>query len=291
MSEQLGKKPGKRKSPSFIYAIISISLVLFLSGILSFLVVYAHEIGNYLRENIEVSVVLKQSVRDAEAIQLEKRIQAKPYAVSAAYVSPEAAAKEMQEQLGEDFLDLLGYNPLFGSINFNLTSAYSHPDSLAFVKEDLVRYREVSEVMIQEDLVYLMHENIRNVSFILAGIAFLLVIIAITLIDNTLRLSMFSSRFLIRSMQLVGATRWFIIKPFLAKALLNGIISSLLALLLIIGLIFYVYNQVPELSLVHNWLLSGLIFLLIFLLGVSISVISTFGAVMKYLRMRLDDLY
>ncbi|TVR80988.1 MAG: FtsX-like permease family protein [Chitinophagaceae bacterium] len=291
MAYQFGKKPGKRKSPTYIYSIVSISFVLFLLGSLGYLLFYANELGRYFKENVEVTVVLKQNISESDGLQLEKRLQAEDFVRIASYISPEKAAERLNEQLGEDFLDLLGYNPIFSSVEFYLTAEYANPDSIQMINEKLMLYREVSDVLVQQDLIVQVNENIRKIGIGLGIISVLLLIIALALIDNTLRLSMYSNRFIIKSMQLVGATKWFILKPFISRAILNGLLSIIITLIMLAALLYFVYIRVPELADLHNWTISALIFAVIFILGLFISVISTLGAVLKYLKMRLDDLY
>ncbi|HXH19296.1 MAG TPA: permease-like cell division protein FtsX, partial [Chitinophagales bacterium] len=246
MQEQVGKAPRKRSKPSYIYSIISITLVLFMLGILGHVLLFSQKLSEYFRESIEISIILKDGLSEADIFQFQKKLEKKPYIKSTKYISKEDAAKILAEDFGED-LSILGYNPLYASINFHLRSEYANSDSLAAIEAELKELPQVSEIYYFKAIVDLINQNIRKVTLILAGISAMLILIAITLIDNTIRLAMYSNRFLIKSMQLVGATRWFIIKPFMGRSLLNGFISGVLAVTMLIGLLYYAQLQLPTL--------------------------------------------
>ncbi|PSR03581.1 MAG: cell division protein FtsX [Bacteroidetes bacterium SW_11_45_7] len=291
MARQAGKSQKGKLRPLHIYTIISIALVLFMLGILGTILLYAQELSRYFRENIEVSVIMKDDVNQTEAMQFEKRIASKEFVKATEYVSKEDAAEKLKEQLGEDFLDLLEYNPLYASINLNLHAPYAHADSIASIKKELRSFNQVQDVNYQAGLVQSINKNLRNISIVIGAISILLFFIVITLIDNTLRLSMYSNRFLIKSMQLVGATRWFIIKPFLGRGVLNGFISGIIANIGLAGLLYYAQRKLPELMILHELVTFAALFGAIILVGVLLTWLSSYFAVRKYLRMKLDDLY
>lgn len=290
MSQQVGKAT-KRSKPSYLYAIISVTMVLFMMGILGVLLVYSQNISNYFRENIEVSIILKDNVNEVDVLQFQKKLELEPYIKSSTYISKDEAARIMQEDLGED-LDLLDYNPLYASVNMYLKADYANKDSLAAIEEELLLNPIVEEVYYFRAIVDLVNRNVRVASIVLGVIAGLLFLIALTLIDNTIKLLMYSNRFIIRSMQLVGATRWFIIKPFLMRGVFNGLVSGLVAVIALVGLMYYAQIKLPALKVVSDNLIGfSIIFAGVIVTGILISWLSTWRAVAKYLSMKLDDLY
>lgn len=290
MSQQVGKAT-KRSKPSYLYAIISVTMVLFMMGILGVLLVYSQNISNYFRENIEVSIILKDNVNEVDVLQFQKKLELEPYIKSSTYISKDEAARIMQEDLGED-LDLLDYNPLYASVNMYLKADYANKDSLAAIEEGLLLNPIVEEVYYFRAIVDLVNRNVRVASIVLGVIAGLLFLIALTLIDNTIKLLMYSNRFIIRSMQLVGATRWFIIKPFLMRGVFNGLVSGLVAVIALVGLMYYAQVKLPALKVVSDNLIGfSIIFAGVIVTGILISWLSTWRAVAKYLSMKLDDLY
>lgn len=291
MSYQVGKVSAKRTKPSYAYAVVSVTLVLFMLGILGVLLVYSQNISNYFRENIEVSIILKDSANEVDVLQFQKKLEMEPYVKNARFISKDEAARIMTEDFGED-LDLLDYNPLYASVNIFLKADYANEDSLATIEENLLANPMVDEVYYFRAIVGLVNKNVRVVSIVLGVVAILLFVIALTLIDNTIKLLMYSNRFLVRSMQLVGATRWFIIKPFVMRGIFNGLVSGLVAVIGLVGLMYYAQLKLPALKVVSDNMLGfSLIFAGIIVTGVLISWLSTYRAVSKYLRMKLDDLY
>lgn len=290
MSQQVGKAT-KRSKPSYLYAIVSVTMVLFMLGILGVLLIYSQNISNYFRENIEVSIILKDNVNEVDVLQFQKKLELEPYIKSSTFISKDEAARIMQEDLGED-LDLLDYNPLYASVNIYLKADYANKDSLANIEEELLQNPIVEEVYYFRAIVDLVNRNVKVVSMVLGVIAALLFIIALTLIDNTIKLLMYSNRFIIRSMQLVGATRWFIIKPFLMRGVFNGLVSGLVAVIALVGLMYYAQIKLPALQVVSDNLIGfSIIFAGVIVTGILISWLSTWRAVAKYLNMKLDDLY
>jgi cell division transport system permease protein len=291
MSLQAGTSGYRKKSaPSFFYSIISITLVLFLLGILGTILLFSHKISKYFRENIEITIILKDGVNQPDVFAFQKNLDRKPYVKSTRYISKEEAAAIMKKQFGED-LNVLGYNPLYASINMYLKAEYANEDSLKKIEAELLEKKIVQEIYYMRALISLVNKNIRKVSFILGGLAIMIFMISLTLIDSTIKLTMYSQRFLIRSMQLVGATRWFIIKPYLLQGISNGATSGLVALLALIGLLYYIQYKANNLILKEDLPYFIVIFVSVLLIGILISLISTYFAVNKYLRMKLDDLY
>ena len=292
MAEQVGKAPRKRSTPSYIYSIISITLVLFMLGILGHVVLFSQKVSEYFRESIEISIILKDGLSDADIFQFQKKLEKRPYIKTTEYISKEKAAQILHDDFGEDLEVLGGSNPLYASINFHMKSGYANSDSLAAIEVELEELPQVQEIYYFKAIVDLINQNIRKVTIVLIAISVMLVLIAITLIDNTIRLAMYSNRFLIKSMQLVGATRWFIIKPFMGRSLLNGFISGVLAVTLLVASLYYAQMQIPTLIVSTDDLFNfALVFVSIILAGIFIAWFSTYRSVSKYLGLKLDDLY
>src|SRR6056297_1571436 len=220
----------KRRLRSSYLTSISITLVLFMLGVLGLLILNAQRLSEYVKENIGFSIILKENVKEVDVILLQKTLDAAEYVKSTKYITKEQAAKELQEELGENFIDFLGYNPLLASIEVHLYADYANPDSIKIIEQDFQQYELIKEVFYQKSLVSLVNENIRKISFIILVFSGLLFLIAIALINNTIRLSVYSKRFIINTMQLVGATRGFIRRPFLFRSVWQGIVAALLAI-------------------------------------------------------------
>ncbi len=283
-------RKGKLRS-SYITSIISISLVLFLLGLIGLLLLNAKKISDHVKENIGFSILLKENIREVDIIRLQKRLDAMPFVKSTDYITKEEAARELQEELGEDFIEFLGYNPLEASIEVRFNARFANPDSIAMIEKEILNYEEVSEVFYQKSLVHLVHNNIQKISLIILAFSGLLFLIAIALINNTIRLSVYSKRFLIKTMQLVGATKSFIRKPFLIKSATHGVYAAIIALLLLIGVIYIAQHELLEIISFQDIDILGILFLIVLILGIILNWISTFFAVNKYLKMRSDDLY
>lgn len=279
------------KGTSYFYAIFGITLVLFVLGVSAVLILQAKRISTNLKENLAVELVIKNEVPVSKIASLQTFIQAKPYVKSTKFVSKEDAAKILQQDLGENFLDLLGYNPLYASFNLNVFAQYANKDSFELVKADLASFPEVQQVNVQGNVLESLDKSVRRGTFIVLMIAAALLIFAISLIFNTIRLVMYANRFSIKTQQLFGATRWFIIKPFLGRGILNGLISGVVACLLIAALIFYVDYTQPDLGLQSDLITFGVLFGVVILFGILISFLSTLTAVFRYLRLKVEDLY
>jgi cell division transport system permease protein len=279
------------KHASYFYAIFGIGLVLFVLGVAAVLVIEAKKVSTNFKENLAVEVVLKDSLDIEKINALQKSIQQRYYIKNSRYISKDEAAKILQKDLGENFLDILGYNPLYASFSLNLKENYANKDSFAFVKTDLSKMDGVKLVNIQNNILESLDRNISSASFIILIVAAALLIFAVSLIFNTIRLAMFSSRFIIKTMQLFGATRWFIIKPFLGRSIWNGFVSGFFACLLIAGLIAYFDHTLPELGLQGDLITFALLFGAVIIFGILISFFSTLTAVLRYLRLKVEDLY
>ena len=291
MSKAEDKYSKRRLKSSYITTVVSITLVLFMLGMLGLIILHAKKLSDYVKENIGFSIIMKENVKEAGIIQLQKTLDASDYVKSTEYITKEKAAEELTKDLGEDFIDFLGYNPLLPSIDLRLKAEYANIDSLDIIEKDLLANKNVKEVFYQKSLVHLINKNLRKISIIILGFSILLLIIAIALINNTIRLSVYSKRFLIKSMQLVGATQAFIRRPFILKGILHGIMGAFIAILLLVGILYFSQQEIPELINLQDADLFISIFGFVILLGIIISWISTFFAVKKYLNLKADSLY
>ena len=282
----------KRKlRSSYATTIISISLVLFVLGIIVFIYLNASRLSVYVKENLGFTVLIKDNAREAEVMRLQKILSASPYVRVAEYLNKDQAAELLKEELGEDFVDFLGYNPLLASIEVKLAAAWANPDSMARIEAQIMSFPQVKEVYYQKNLLDAIHENVRKITIVLGLFGVLLLLISVALINNTIRLSVYSRRFLIKTMQLVGATRGFIRKPFLVTSILHGLAGATVAILLLSGLIYMVSSEMEGVVGFANITLIAVLFILVIMLGIAITLVSTFFAVNKYLRLHTDELY
>ncbi|KAB2859411.1 MAG: permease-like cell division protein FtsX [Flavobacteriales bacterium] len=291
MSDKENKYTGRRLRSSYFTTIISISLVLFMLGILGLIILNAQQISNHVKENIGFSIILKDGIKEVEIAQIQKSLDAENFVKSTHFIHPDSAAAELQRELGEDFISFLGYNPLLPSIDVKLNADYANTDSLSVIEANLTENPKIKEVFYQKDLVSLINENVKKISFYLLAFSALLLTIAMALINNTIRLSIYSKRFLIKTMQLVGAKSSFIQKPFVLKGIGNGLVAAFLSIGLIVLFLYYLQQQMPEIIDFKNIELYGALFLIVIILGILISWISTMLAVRKYLRMEAGNLY
>lgn len=281
----------KKSRPSYIYSIISITLVLFILGLIGLIITQAKSLTTHFRENLEFTLILEEGVKDKKLEQFVSMVESQKYVKSTTFTSKEEAAKRFSEDFDEDFLEILGENPLFASLSIFMKAPYANKDSIVLIERQLLAKPEVKEVFYQEGLVDLVNANVRKLGLILLGISALFLLMAFTLIDNTIRLAMFSDRFLIKSMQMVGATRRKVTRPFMNRSLINGLISGLLAVFCLIVLLYFLQNNMPELARLQTKANFVMVCLGIVLTGVLISFLSTRSAVLKYLKSELDDLY
>lgn len=276
---------------SYITTTISIALVLFLLGIIGLLLLNANRLSTFVKENLGFTILIKDNAREAEVKKLEKYLAASDFVKHIDYISKDEAAKIMQKELGEDFVDFLGYNPLHNCLDVKLYADYATPESVAKIESELLKIPEVKEVFYQKNLLSVIHQNIRSLSLVLGIFSLLLLLISMALINNTIRLSVYSKRFLIRTMQLVGATHGYIRKPFLLKSIFYGFIGSVIAILLLSVLIYFTSKEFDGFIGFEVLDLIGILFALVILVGIIISFVSTFFAVNKYLFIKTDNLY
>ena len=271
---------------------ISISLVLFILGIVVLMGILATRLSMYVKENMGFSIVLKENVKESQVKKLQKKLDIAPYVRATQYISKEDALKELEVELGENPKDLLGFNPLQASIEVKLRSDYAHPDSLVWIEKGLRKGTvAIDDIVYQKDLIQLVNDNIRRISFMLLGLAVVLMLISFALISNTIRLGAYSKRFIIHTMKLVGATPAFIRKPFIISNIINGIIGAFIAMALLSGCVYYLLTEFDNLYTLI--VISSLfwVFVIVLLLGVVLTAISAWFAVNRYIRMDRDNLY
>ncbi|MCX6249300.1 MAG: permease-like cell division protein FtsX [Bacteroidetes bacterium] len=276
---------------SYVTTVISITLVLFMMGLLGMLILHAKNLSDYVKENIGFTIMIKDNVKEAGILEFQKRLDIQSFVKSTEYIPKEKAAVMLKKDLGEDFIGFLGYNPLLPTIDLRLKAEYATMESVAGIEKKLISNPEVKEVFYQKSLVEMVNQNIEKISFILGGFSLVLLIISIALINNTIRLTVYSKRFTIRSMQLVGATKGFIQKPFIVKGIVNGFISAILAIGLLMVVLYFALREIPELMKVQNLPMYLILTGFVLLLGILISWLSTYFAVRKFLRMKTDLLY
>ncbi len=288
---QTGKTFGKRSQPSYFMAILGVSLILIMLGVLGWLVINANKLGQYFKENVEVRVYVRENVSAKDSSDLVQFINSRPYVKTSEYMTKDLAKKKYLEDGNSDWVGVLQNNPLPASVNFKVRSQYAVTDSLQKIQADLTQFIAVSDVQYPQSLVSNLNNIIRKISIILLVVAVVISILVIVLIDNTIRLAMFSNRFLIKTMQMVGATRGFIAKPMNMRAIINGALSGLIAVVAIFLVVVSAEKWLPEIKALRDYTLLSVLFIAIILLGIGISLVSTHRSVIKYLKMKLDDLY
>jgi cell division transport system permease protein len=268
------------------------SLVLFLVGLVCLLLFVARDISNSVRENINLSVILDDQADATYVKRIENYLTTASYAKSVEYISKDAALKDHVMSLGENPKEFLGYNPLQASIEVKLNAGYANNDSVNMIQKKLKSFEHIDNISYQKDVVTLVNDNVRKLSYILLGIALALLIVSVALINNTIRLDVYSNRFLINTMQMVGATYWFIRKPYLLRSILNGFIAALISVVLIAGMVYYVQYEfgIAEFPMVQS-LTAIYVVGVVVVLGLIISALSSYIAVGRYLRMNTHDMY
>lgn len=276
---------------SAVTVVISLALVLFMLGLLGLVVINAKKLSNHIKENIGFQIVLKDTTTTAELDILKQEISSSAFTKQVDYISKDEAAKKLQKDLGEDFITFLGYNPLLPSLDVKLNSDYANIDSLAGFEKQIMQKHFVKEVIYHKDMIKQVNDNAKVISIYILLFSSLLLIVAIALINNTIRLSIYSKRFLIRTMYLVGATQGFIRKPFIMKGIRQGVIAGLVAGFLLAGFLILSTKYIPDLLQLQDPNLLAVLFGCIVLLGVLISGLSAALSVSRYLKLKTDDLY
>ncbi|MCJ7466504.1 MAG: permease-like cell division protein FtsX [Maribacter sp.] len=276
---------------SYFSVVLSIGLVLFLLGILGLLVLNTKKMADHFKEQITISLFLKDTAKEVEIDQLQKSLAMAEYTKTATFVSKEEAAEQHSKEIGENFLDFLGYNPLKNSIDVQLKADFVSLEKIEEIAAELSKKGYVDEVSYDKPLVGLLTENVKKISLWILVASALFTFIAVLLINSSIRLSIYSKRFIIKTMQMVGATKTFIRRPFIWTNIKLGMLGALLALLALAGVLYYVNKTFPELELFNDSSLLIMLFLGVFMLGILISFISTYFATQRFLNLKTDELY
>lgn len=285
------QKLKKRILRSYMTSTISISMVLFLIGMLGVVLLNAERLAKYVRENIGFTLVLNEDVQEKEIAELQIALKATDFVKSVEYIDKETAAERLKKDLGEDFTGFLGYNPLLSSVDVKLFADFATPEKLVVLEKNFMEYPQVKEVFFQRDMVSIINENVQKIGFILIFFSVLLLFIFFALINNTIRISIYSQRFIINTMLLVGATDSFIRAPFIKRSVWYGIIGALAANFLVFVLMLSYASELTGIIDVEDFKIFGFVFVADLLLGVLISWGSTYMAVNKFIRLKFDELF
>ncbi|WP_271765687.1 cell division protein FtsX [Aquimarina algiphila] len=291
MSSSFEKYQKRRLISSYFSVVISISLVLFLLGLLGLLVLNTKKVADHFKEKIALTIYLKDTAKDVEIKQLEKTLALAEYTKSTTFISKDEAAEEHSKDIGENFMDFLGYNPLQNSIDVYLKADFVDQAKIEEINASIVKKDFVDEVIYDKPLISLLNDNIKRISFWVLLISGVFTFIAVLLINSSIRLSVYSKRFIIKTMQMVGATKKFIRKPFVWKSVRLGMIGAFVALIGVSVVLYYLNKTFPELALLDDEILLVILFAGVFGIGILITWISTFFATQRFLNLRTDELY
>ena len=291
MKQAQEKHIKRRLRTSSLSTVLSISMVLLMLGSMSFIYVNSQRLTKYIKENIGITVILNDNAKAVDVLQFQKNLVANPVTKMTTYVSKEEAASALTKELGEDFMQFLGHNPLSNTIDIFMNSAYAESVTIEALGQEALKNEIVKEVKYQKDLIDAINQNMNKLNLILICFCALLLIVSITLINNTIRLTVYSKRFIIRTMKLVGATNSFIRKPFVMTGLRQGVIAGLIGVLLMMLVLFAVQKEMPELLQLQDIQTVIIIFSLLFVFGILISTFVTHFSVNKYLKIKEEKLY
>ena len=292
------KKIAKKKFGNFpfVSVIFSVTLSLLLLGLFSFFLLSSFNVKNYLESNTEINIYLNKKISPSQIEQIKRTLYTKEYSLTNTestlnYVSSEEAAKNFQSEIGEDFVDFLGNNPLRDLIILKINSDYFDLERLNIIESDILKIPGVYQVEYSKELIDNINKNVANISFVFIGLFLILLIISVILINNTLRIALFSQRFLIRSMQLVGATANYILRPFILRGMMYGFIAGIISSGMLYVIIEIAHRRISNLELVISLEQLGVIFISLIFTGIIMVILSTYSAVSKYLNSTLDELY
>ncbi|MDT0649228.1 cell division protein FtsX [Autumnicola edwardsiae] len=291
MSTSFERYQKRRLISSYFSVVISISLVLFLLGILGLLVLNTKKVADHFKEQIAMTVYFKDTAKEVEIEQLKKSLAMADYTKSTTYVSKEEAAEEHSKEIGEDFMEFLGYNPLQNSIDVYMNADFVSSEQVDEIAAELTAKNFVDEVIYDQPLIALLNENVKKISFWVLVVSGIFTFIAVLLINSSIRLAVYSKRFIIKTMQMVGATKGFIRRPFIWQSVKLGIIGAILALIGMAAVLYYLNKSFGELNLLGDVKLLAALFIGIFLMGVIITWISTYIATSRFLNLKTDELY
>lgn len=287
----MAAKGKKRVAGSYFVSTLSISLVLVVIGILVFILLNARQVSDHVKQNIGFSIIVKDDVNEAEIKKMQKILDTKPFVSSSVFISKDEAARTFKKELGEDFEEVLGYNPLLPSVEIKLNPVYANNDSLAVIEKILLKNEVIQEVSYQKSLVHIINENVRRISIILLIAGAALMLISFTLIRNTIHLAVYSQRFLIKTMQLVGAKPFFICKPFIQNGIWFGFFGSMFANLVLLAAVFFLQKEVGGVIDFMNKELLVVMVLAVMVCGILLSLLSAWMSVNRYLKKDMNDLY
>ena len=287
----MSKKANSFFDMQFLTSSISTMLVLLLLGMVVFFVLTANNLSVYVRENISFSILLSDDMKETKILQYQKSLNEKPYVKQSTYISKEQALEEQKEAMGTDPAEFIGYNPFNASIEIKLNAEYANADSLAWIKDEIQANKQVLEIKYPQDLLDDVNHTIGKISMVLLGLAALLTLISFALINNTIRLTVYSKRFLIYTMKLVGASWSFIRRPFLIRNLWIGILSALMADAVLTGMAYLLVSREPELLEIITPKVVVIVMLSVFLFGAAITTLCALFSINKYLRMKVSELY
>jgi len=281
----------KRVTGSYLVSTLSIALVLVVVGILAFILLNARQVSDHVKQNIGFSIIVKDNVNEAEIKKMQKILDTKPFVSSSVFISKEEAAREFKQELGEDFEEVLGYNPLLPSVEIKLNPVYANNDSLALIEKSLLGNELVQEVSYQKSLVHMINENVRRISIILLIAGAALMLISFTLIRNTIHLAVYSQRFLIKTMQLVGGKPFFICKPFIQNSVWFGFFGSMFANLVLLAAIYFLQKEAGGVVDLMDKELIIMMVVFVMVCGILLSLLSSWMSVTRYLNKDMNDLY
>lgn len=283
----------RRLAGSYTMSLVSVVLVFFVMGLFAFFVLSAREVSDYLKENIVVEVIMKKGTKENDVFKLKNQLAKKKYVKSVDYISPDSAIRQLSADLGEDFVHWLGdeENPLLPSLNIYVKSDYADAENLEKIEEEIKKQPAVESVYYQKSLVEIISRNVKTISWIMVVLSLLLLFISMVLVHNTIRLSVYAKRFLVRSMLLVGATRAFVRRPFVRSAIIQGVIASVITIVILHSMLIAVSARLPELTLINNTAAIAIIYGSLVVLGVAVTSLSATVALNKYLNTDIDKLY
>lgn len=291
MASSYEKYQRRRLISSYFSVVLSVFLVLFLLGLLSLFVINSKKLSDDFKEEIPMSVYFKDAASDSILKAFGEKLKASSFVKTDTFVSKETAASKHKDIIGEDFMQFLGFNPLQNSYDIHLKADFVQADSIKKIEQDFKQNKMISDIVYDKHLVDLVNDNVKKITFWMLIIAGFLALIAVLLINSSMRLSIYSNRFIIKTMQMVGATKSFIRKPFIMRSIKLGIVGALLAIMGIVGVLFYIDSNFPKLGILENQIMIGAVLLGVLILGILISWFSTFFATQKFLNLRTDDLY
>jgi cell division transport system permease protein len=286
---QEGRK--KRRRISYLPSIISISMVLFMLGLFGVLLINGNNLSNHIKEHFQLTVFFRLDAPEADITRVHKQLEVSDFTKQAIFVSKEEAAKEFTKELGQDFVSFLGFNPLLPSVELFVKSAFATPDKIALIEQEIRRNPEVQDVVYQRSIINEVNENTKLIGYLLIALSIIFLLIAVTLINNTIRLNLYARRFIIKSMQMVGATHWFIIRPFALKSLLHGLYGGVLACMMLSGLLYLLPFWIRGIETLYSNTQFAFLYIVLIIAGVSISMVSSMFSTNHYLKLKIDDLY